>query len=147
MGAARVHSPFNPVPTAPVCSHRRISYLSCVSSVDPVIHYQSQVGRKQVYGRTDLGRKGMRKFFRTHDCNNVCRLLGLGTRRPASVAVPNAVAGSSTPKPSPGKITQKAARNILKAAKAAAKAAKAAANPTGPHQQAGKGKRRKVTLE
>lgn len=44
---------------------------------DPVIHYCSKTGRKQVYGRTDLGKKGMHKFFRTHECNDVCRLLGL----------------------------------------------------------------------
>lgn len=44
---------------------------------DPVIHYCSKTGRKQVYGRTDLGKKGIHKFFRTHECNDVCRLLGL----------------------------------------------------------------------
>ncbi|CAM9785669.1 unnamed protein product, partial [Hapterophycus canaliculatus] len=45
---------------------------------DPVIHYKSKSGRRQVYGRTDLGRKGMDKFFDTHRCNAVCRLLGIG---------------------------------------------------------------------
>lgn len=36
-----------------------------------------------MYGRTDLGRKGMREFFRTHVCNDVCRLLDLpGSRSP-----------------------------------------------------------------
>lgn len=44
---------------------------------DPVIHYRSTSGRKQVYGKTDLGKKGVHKFFETHDCNDVCRLLGL----------------------------------------------------------------------
>ncbi|CAN0552922.1 unnamed protein product, partial [Ectocarpus sp. 12 AP-2014] len=44
---------------------------------DPVIHYRSTSGRRQVYGRTDLGKRGMRKFFGTHQCNDVCRLLGL----------------------------------------------------------------------
>lgn len=44
---------------------------------DPVIHYRSKSGRRQVYGRTDLGKKGMHKFFKTHQCNDVCRLLGL----------------------------------------------------------------------
>lgn len=44
---------------------------------DPVIHYRSTSGRKQVYGKTDLGKKGAHRFFSTHDCNDVCRLLGL----------------------------------------------------------------------
>lgn len=44
---------------------------------DPVIHYRSSSGRKQVYGKTDLGKKGAHRFFTTHDCNDVCRLLGL----------------------------------------------------------------------
>ncbi|CAN0272601.1 unnamed protein product, partial [Hapterophycus canaliculatus] len=50
---------------------------------DPVVHFQSKSGRRQVFGRTDLGRKGMREFFRTHVCNDVCRLLDLpGSRSP-----------------------------------------------------------------
>lgn len=44
---------------------------------DPVIHYKSATGRKQVYGKTDLGKKGIQRFFETHECNDVCRLLGL----------------------------------------------------------------------
>ncbi|CAN0096797.1 unnamed protein product [Ectocarpus fasciculatus] len=47
---------------------------------DPVIHYRSTSGRRQVYGRTDLGKKGMHKFFETHQCNDVCRLLGLASQ-------------------------------------------------------------------
>jgi hypothetical protein len=42
---------------------------------DPVIHYRSEHGRKNVYGRTDHGVKGMDKFFATHECNALCRLL------------------------------------------------------------------------
>lgn len=45
---------------------------------DPVIHYRSKSGRTQVYGKTDLGRSGMNRFFETHRCNDVCRLLGIG---------------------------------------------------------------------
>lgn len=44
---------------------------------DPVIHYRSKSGRSQVYGRTDLGKRGIHSFFETHECNDVCRLLGL----------------------------------------------------------------------
>lgn len=43
---------------------------------DPVIHYRSK-SRNQVYGKTDLGKKGVQRFFQTHQCNEVCRLLGL----------------------------------------------------------------------
>ena len=42
---------------------------------DPVIHYRSRKGRKHVYGRTDHGRKGVDKFFCTHHCNALCRML------------------------------------------------------------------------
>lgn len=45
---------------------------------DPVIHYRSK-RRRQVYGRTDLGKKGVHRFFETHRCNDVCRLLGLSS--------------------------------------------------------------------
>ena len=62
---------------------------------DPVVHYKSQSGRKQVYGRTDLGKKGMHRFFQTHDCNAVCRLLGLPVcRSPAAAEAAEAGAGA-----------------------------------------------------
>lgn len=41
---------------------------------DPVIHFSSST-RKNVFGRTDKGKQGMRDFFRSHKCNAVCRLL------------------------------------------------------------------------
>lgn len=47
---------------------------------DPVIHYKSRSGRKQVYGRTDFGMQGMHRFFETHLCNDVCVLLGLASQ-------------------------------------------------------------------
>ena len=47
---------------------------------DPVIHYRSESGRSQVYGRTDLGKRGIQAFFSTHQCNDVCRLLGLSRK-------------------------------------------------------------------
>ncbi len=43
---------------------------------DPCIHYESRHGRVMVHGRTDKGRRGMHNFFRTHQCNALCRLLG-----------------------------------------------------------------------
>ncbi|CAN0477608.1 unnamed protein product, partial [Hapterophycus canaliculatus] len=46
---------------------------------DPVIHYRSASGRAQVYGRTDFGKRGIHRFFETHYCNDVCRLLGLAS--------------------------------------------------------------------
>ena len=42
---------------------------------DPAIHFKHSRGRKtREYGRTDLGRKGMRAFFESHQCNGICRL-------------------------------------------------------------------------
>lgn len=119
---------------APPSDRPPLVRLFYVFSVDPVIHYQSH-SRKQVYGRTDLGREGMRKFFRTHVCNDVCRLLGLGTRSPASKAVPTAfagnvmpmaIAGNLMPKAAAGKAAPKAANKNMKAAKGSAKATKGA---------------------
>jgi hypothetical protein len=48
---------------------------------DPVIHKRKHGKQKQLtswtFGRTDRGEKGMKAFFETHECNEVCRLLGL----------------------------------------------------------------------
>ncbi len=48
---------------------------------DPVIHKRrrkkSQKFRNWSFGRTDRGEKGMKAFFHTHKCNDLCRLLGL----------------------------------------------------------------------
>ena len=44
---------------------------------DPVMHYKSKSGRKNVFGRTDKGQKGISDFFKTHKCNNVCKALGI----------------------------------------------------------------------
>ena len=44
---------------------------------DPAIHHASRSGRSRVYGRTDHGHTGIRRFFQTHKCNALCRLLGL----------------------------------------------------------------------
>jgi hypothetical protein len=44
---------------------------------DPCIHYESSRGRVMVHGRTDKGRRGMHEFFKTHQCNALCRILGL----------------------------------------------------------------------
>ncbi len=41
---------------------------------DPAIHY---VGCRRHYGRTDLGIKGIERFFEAHTCNQVCRKMGL----------------------------------------------------------------------
>ena len=40
---------------------------------DPCIHSR----RGERYGRTDKGEKGMRDFFHTHQCNAMCKLLGI----------------------------------------------------------------------
>lgn len=43
---------------------------------DPVIHWNSSSKRKKVFGNTDHGRHGINQFFKTHVCNDLCRLLG-----------------------------------------------------------------------
>ena len=42
---------------------------------DPVIHFSSRSGRRNVFGRTDRGKKGMHDFFKTHKCTPLCRML------------------------------------------------------------------------
>jgi hypothetical protein len=44
---------------------------------DPVIHHISKQGRRHRNGVTDKGAGGVQKFFATHQCNSVCRRLGL----------------------------------------------------------------------
>ena len=43
---------------------------------DPAIHYDSPSRRSNVFGQTDRGQKGMSEFFKTHECNNLCKALG-----------------------------------------------------------------------
>jgi len=47
---------------------------------DPVIHYYNKQnpGKKNLYGRTDMGRKGVERFFETHVCNALCPLITRG---------------------------------------------------------------------
>jgi hypothetical protein len=47
---------------------------------DPAIHYSSKRGRKMVFGCTDHGHKGMKLFFKTHKCTDVCKVVLLGRR-------------------------------------------------------------------
>jgi hypothetical protein len=43
---------------------------------DPVIHHHSSIkGSKNMYGRTDRGKKGMYDFIKTHKCTDLCRML------------------------------------------------------------------------
>ena len=44
---------------------------------DPAIH----CGSLRRFGKTNLGREGMYKFFRTHYCNGVCRAMSLRFHR------------------------------------------------------------------
>jgi Alpha-kinase family/von Willebrand factor type A domain len=43
---------------------------------DPAIHYYSKKGRRMVYGRTDKGKRGMDRFMKTHQCSELCPLIG-----------------------------------------------------------------------
>jgi hypothetical protein len=42
---------------------------------DPVIHFKSRTGRRNVFGRTDRGGKGVEDFFKSHQCGPLCRML------------------------------------------------------------------------
>ena len=42
---------------------------------DPVIHYNSHTGRRNVFGRTDRGKRGISDFFKSHKCSELCRML------------------------------------------------------------------------
>jgi hypothetical protein len=43
---------------------------------DPALHTNHKQSDKN-FGRTNLGRRGMKAFFQTHQCNTFCRLLNL----------------------------------------------------------------------
>ncbi len=50
---------------------------------DPVIHYhdarrEGGQNSRRVYGRTDMGQRGIQDFFQTHKCNNLCHLVTKG---------------------------------------------------------------------
>jgi len=53
----------------------------CYKLTDPVIHKHSRSNRSRYrswkFGKTDRGTKGMKAFFASHECSDVCRLLGL----------------------------------------------------------------------
>jgi len=49
----------------------------CYELTDPAIHRRGKRFRKWSFGRTDRGKKGIKAFLRTHQCTDVCRLLGL----------------------------------------------------------------------
>jgi hypothetical protein len=53
----------------------------CFQLTDPVIHKRrtkkKEKLKKFTFGRTDRGDKGMRAFFDSHRCTELCRLLGL----------------------------------------------------------------------
>lgn len=55
----------------------------CYELTDPVIHKHRKKNRQRFktwsFGRTDRGEKGMEAFFKTHQCTDVCRLLGLAS--------------------------------------------------------------------
>ena len=56
---------------------------SCYECTDPVIHYKSAKGRKNVYGRTDRGQKGIDDFYKSHHCSPLCQALDKRWIKPA----------------------------------------------------------------
>ena len=51
------------------------SETPCFELTDPVIHYRSVSGWKNVFGRTDRGQKGIDSFYKTHECSDLCEAL------------------------------------------------------------------------
>lgn len=47
----------------------------CFRYTDPCIHNVDAGKRRANYGRTNKGAEGMRNFFKTHKCNQLCELL------------------------------------------------------------------------
>jgi hypothetical protein len=47
----------------------------CFELTDPVIHYRSSSGRKNRFGRTDQGQKGIESCYKTHKCSDLCKAL------------------------------------------------------------------------
>ncbi|KAJ1443761.1 kinase-like domain-containing protein [Ochromonadaceae sp. CCMP2298] len=70
-----------------VCDVQGVLGNSSFQLTDPSIHSSTRR-----YGSTDHGRNGQRNFFKTHECNPLCRALYL---RPAAAAQP-AVKGPSS---------------------------------------------------
>lgn len=42
---------------------------------DPVVHFSSRTGRRNVFGRTDRGWQGINDFLKTHKCSPLCDAL------------------------------------------------------------------------
>jgi len=64
---------------------------------DPCIHTSKDRGR--LFGNTDRGKKGQLQFFHTHQCNAVCKLLGIENKSPfrdVSASPPRAQAPQRT---------------------------------------------------
>ena len=51
--------------------------LSLFKLTDPVIHYHNcfKEHNTKIYGRSDMGRRGIKAFLNSHKCNNLCRLV------------------------------------------------------------------------
>eukprot|EP00906_Rhabdomonas_costata_P027892 RCo039603 len=47
---------------------------------DPQIHSNQPAELAPVYGQGDMAVYGIQKFFETHRCNDICRMLGLGPK-------------------------------------------------------------------
>ncbi|CAB9506084.1 Myosin heavy chain kinase [Seminavis robusta] len=62
--------------------HVRPDGTRCFMLTDPAIHRKRKSPNPLSHsninlGRTDRGEKGIKAFFETHECNDVCRMLGL----------------------------------------------------------------------
>ena len=63
-----------------VCDLQGVREGHRILLTDPAIHSRSAPGNN--YGSMDGGYNGIRKFFKTHICSEVCRVMGLDKERP-----------------------------------------------------------------
>jgi len=57
-----------------ICDLQGVLDTSVFELTDPAIHYKQQTHRTD-FGRTDLGENGIEKFFQTHVCSDLCRMV------------------------------------------------------------------------
>ena len=63
-----------------VCDLQGVREGHRILLIDPAIHSRSAPGNN--YGSMDREYSGIRKFFKTHICSEVCRVMGLDKERP-----------------------------------------------------------------
>ena len=61
-----------------ICDLEGVRNYKGIQLIDPAIHYRFQPMK---FGDTDSGFVGIKRFFKSHSCNDICRSMGLETIR------------------------------------------------------------------